>query len=92
MLTSSSGEALAIFFPIFLIDSVRTWLILAQGFLGSFVSESSRVRGYPARWGWLVIATAMTVPDRSLKMLWLKIRTGRKPPCSLPMTGFKSAQ
>ena len=37
-------------------------------------------------------ATAITVPDRSLKTFWLKTRTGRRPPFSLPIVGFKSAQ
>jgi hypothetical protein len=43
-------------------------MIFTQDFFGNFVSESSRVRGKPARWDWLVIATAITVPDLSLKM------------------------
>jgi hypothetical protein len=47
-------------------ESVRTWLILSQDRLGKPGSVISRFKGKPARWGWLVIAIAMTVPDRSL--------------------------
>jgi hypothetical protein len=89
---SSSSDACAIFLPMRFTERVRIWLILTHDFLGRLRSWSSIVSGNPARWDWLVMATAMTVPDRSLNTLWLKTRTGRNPPCSLPMTGFKSAQ
>jgi hypothetical protein len=45
------GEALAILFPILFVESVRIWLIFAQDFFGSSVSESSSVSGNPARCG-----------------------------------------
>jgi hypothetical protein len=47
--------------------SVRTWLISIQDAFGSRVRESSSVSRKPARGGWMVSATAMTVPERSLK-------------------------
>lgn len=56
-----------------------------------FADANSSVKGNPARCGWLVIATAMTVPDRSLNTSWLSTSTGRMPACSRPRVGFKSA-
>jgi len=53
MAASSSIDELAIFLPILFVDIVRTWLILTRDFFGSFVSESSSVRGNPARWDWI---------------------------------------
>src|SRR5215813_716739 len=40
----------------------------------------------------IVKATAITVPDRSLKISLLRIRTGRCPACSRPRVGLRSAQ
>jgi len=62
-----ASVAFEIFFPILLTESVRIWLILTQDFLGSFALSSSKVRGNPAFGAWLVNATAMTVPECSLK-------------------------
>lgn len=47
--------------------------------------------GKPARCGWLVNAIAITVPDRSLKTSWLSTSTGRRPACSRPRVGSRSA-
>jgi hypothetical protein len=47
-------------------ERVRIWLILTDVFLGRAEEESGRVSGKPAFCGWLVSATAMTTPDRSL--------------------------
>src|SRR5579864_1776917 len=38
------------------------------------------------------MAMAMTVPDFALKTSSLTTTTGRRPPCSWPRTGFRSAQ
>jgi len=48
-------------------ERVRTWLILTQERFGSSAQSSSSVSGKPAACGWLVMASAMTVPERSLK-------------------------
>jgi hypothetical protein len=57
----------------------RSDLIFTQERFGKRGVVSSSVSGKPARGGWLVSATAITVPDRSLKTSWLKISTGRWP-------------
>ena len=75
---SSSGANVILFRRHFM-ERVRIWLILTQDLFVSFALSSSKVRGYPALWDWLVNATAMTVPDRSLKTFSLKIRTGQNP-------------
>ena len=59
------------------VANVRIWLILTQERLGNLGVTNSNVKGNPARGGWLVKATAITVPDRSLKTSWLRISTGR---------------
>lgn len=66
--TISSGAALAMRLPFRSTDSVRTWLILSQGFFGKPFDSSSSVSGKPARCAWPVMAMAMTVPERSLKI------------------------
>src|SRR6058998_3771413 len=38
------------------------------------------------------MAIAITVPDRRLNRSLLRIRTGRRPACSLPRTGSRPAQ
>jgi hypothetical protein len=76
--SSSSRDTFPIFLVSLFTDSVRIWLILTHDFFGSLTFSSSRVSGNAARCGWLVNATAMTVPERSLKTLWLSIRTGRR--------------
>lgn len=78
----SSSEARANFLPIRSTESVRTWLILIHDRFGRPVALVSQVSGNPARGSWLVMATAITVPDRSLKTSWLRIKTGRDPACS----------
>ena len=45
---------------------VRIWLILPHERFESFGRANSSVKGNPARCGWLVSATAMTVPERAL--------------------------
>ena len=60
-------------------ESVLIWLILPHDRLGKLSVFNSKVNGKPARCGWLVIATATAVSERSLKTSWLKINTGRKP-------------
>ena len=87
----SSGEARPRRRPILSIDSVRIGLIFAHDFLGNPLDSNSSVSGKPARCDLLVMATAITVPERWLKTSWLRIRTGRRPACSCPRTGFKSA-
>jgi hypothetical protein len=61
---------------------VRIWLIFTHDRLGSLTLLSSRVRGNLARCGWLVMAIAITVPDRALNTSSLRTTTGREPPCS----------
>src|SRR2546421_9871503 len=70
---------------------VRIWLIFTQERLGSRAERSSRVRGKPARCGWLVSAAAMTVPDRALNTSWLNTNTGRRPACSEPRVAPRAA-
>src|SRR5207245_3810735 len=41
---------------------------------------------------WLVTAMAITVPERLLKVSSLKTTTGRRPACSEPRVGARSAQ
>jgi hypothetical protein len=53
--------------------------------LGSLLPESQKASGKPAFGSWPVRATAMTVPDRSLKTSWLKTNTGRSPDCPWPI-------
>src|SRR5437762_3428929 len=89
---SSSSDARARRDPIRSTDSGRIWLILIQDRFGRPTALLSSVRGKPARGAWLLIATAMTVPDRSLNTSWLSTRTGRRPDCSWPRTGLSSAQ
>src|SRR5438874_1676703 len=60
--SSSSGETRPIFLPMRSTESVRIWLIFTHEGLGRFSLVNSSVRGKPARCGWLVIASAMTVP------------------------------
>jgi len=88
---SSSGATLPIFLPIRPVESVRIWLILTQERLGNLDFKISCVSGKPARCSWLVSATAITVPERSLNMSWLRIRTGRSPDCSRPTVGLSAA-
>src|SRR6266542_1142373 len=73
-------------------ESERIWLTFTQDPFGRAPLSNSTVRGNPAAWGWLVIAMAITVPERSLKMSWLMTRTGRLPVCSRPRVGSRSAQ
>ena len=91
-LLTSSTEERAILRPILAVESVRIWLILIHDLFGSPGAELSSVRGNPARGSWLVSATAMTVPERSLKTSSLSTRTGRSPACSLRRVGSRSAQ
>ncbi len=91
-LESSSGDALAMRCPIRSVASVRIWLILIHDRLGKPRALDSSVRGNSARGSLLVSATAITVPERSLKTSWLRISTGRRPACSRPRTGLRSAQ
>src|SRR5205814_6501232 len=72
-------------------DSVRIWLILIHDRFGRPPAWLSSVNGNAALGSWLVIATAITVPERSLNTSWLRIRTGRRPACSCPRTGFSFA-
>ncbi len=90
--SSSSGARRPKRRPSRSVESVRIWLILTQERLGSFVDWISSVSGKPAL-GWrLVMATAITVPDRSLNTSSLRTATGRRPACSWPRTGLSSAQ
>jgi len=88
----SSTEADPTFLPRRSIESVRICEILTHDCLGNFLLSSSRVSGKPAFGFWLVRATAITVPERSLNTSWLIIKTGRSPCCSLPRVGLSSAQ
>ena len=58
---SSSGDARPRRFPIRSLASVRIWLIFTQERFGKREVVSSSVSGKPARCGWLVSATAITV-------------------------------
>jgi len=49
-----------------------------------FADSSSSDSGKPARCAWLVTAIAITVPDRWLKTLCLRMTTGRIPAWSCP--------
>jgi len=89
---TSSGDACAMRRPILSTANVRIWLILIQERLGRPRALLSSVSGNPARGSWLVRATAITVPERSLKTSWLRMSTGRSPACSRPRTGLRSAQ
>src|SRR2546422_4288118 len=62
---SSSGETRPSFLPRRRVDNVRIWLIFTQAGFPTFTDSSSKTRGNPARWGWLVNAMAMTVPECS---------------------------
>jgi hypothetical protein len=64
---STSGRTRLILRPIPSTDRVLIWLIHPRPF-GKFFKSRSRVKGNPARCGWLLSTTAMTVPERSLKM------------------------
>src|SRR5437763_1508147 len=88
----SSGEMRAMRRPSRSTASVRIWLIFTHERLGNRTDLTSRVRGKPARCGWLVMAAAMTVPDRALKTSWLKTSQGRRPACSEPRVKLRSAQ
>src|SRR2546422_6885004 len=88
----SSGDVCARRRPIRSTANVRIWLILIQERLGRPRALLSSVSGNPARGSWLVRATAITVPDRSLNTSWLRMSTGRSPACSRPRTGLRSAQ
>ena len=89
---TSSGVAWAMRRPIRSTARVRIWLILIHDRFGKPLALLSSVSGNPARGSWLVSATAITVQERSLNTSWLRIKTGRSPACSLPRTGFRSAQ
>src|SRR3972149_389058 len=89
--SSSSGSTRPAFLPSRLTDSVRTWLILTHDCLGNATLVSSSESGKPAFCGWLVTAMAITVPDRSLNTSWLGTTPGRRPACSRPLTGSRSA-
>src|SRR5213593_4279743 len=89
---SSSGETRPSFLPRRRVDNVRIWLIFTQAGFPTFTDSSSKTRGNPARWGWLVNAMAMTVPECSLNTSALRTTTGRRPACSWPTTGFRLAQ
>ncbi len=90
--STSSGEATPSLRPILWAENVRIWLILTQDCSGRPVISSSSDKGKPARCGWLVNPTAITVPERSLKTSALRTRTGRSPDCACPRVGSKSAQ
>ena len=74
-LDNSSGTAFLKRFPILSTERVLIWLILTQERFGKPFDFSSNVSGKPARCGWLESATAITVPERSLKISWLTMRT-----------------
>ena len=63
-----------IFLPILSMESVRIWLILTHEHFDKFSDFSLKVSGKPVRWGWLVRAAPITVPERSLKHLSLKLK------------------
>jgi len=75
---SNSCVARPIFLPGRSVDRVRTWLIFThERFPSPSCEGSSSINGNPARCSWLVMAMAMTVPDRSLKTSRLNTTTGR---------------
>jgi hypothetical protein len=90
--STSSGERRPRRPPRRSVDRVRTWLIFTQDRFGSWAEAISRVSGKPAAGSWLVTAAAITVPERSLKTSSLSTTTGRRPACSRPRTGSRSAQ
>ena len=65
--TNSSADARASRRPIRSLDSVRTWLIFTHDRRGRLPAPSSSASGKPAPGSLLVRATAITVPERSLK-------------------------
>ncbi len=83
IVSNSSSETVPIFFPKRCIESVRVWLIFTHDFFGSFGSESSNVNGKLALGCWLVKTTAITVPERSLKMFSQKYQRNRSFSCWL---------
>lgn len=62
----SSGVALPERLSMRPMASVRIWLIFAHDRFGRAFAFNSGVNGNSARCGWLVSATAITVPERSL--------------------------
>ncbi len=91
-LASSSGAIRPTASPMRSTERVRIRLIFTHDFFGRVVDSIGSVSGKPAFGGWLVNAVAITVPDRVLKTSWLRISTGRRPGCALPLVGFSSAQ
>src|SRR5207249_8452021 len=69
---TSSGVARPSRGPMRSTASVRIWLTFTQAGFGRRVDRKGTVSGKPARCGWLVMATAITVPERSLKTSWLR--------------------
>ncbi len=92
MCSRSSAETDPIFLQSLAVDNVLIWPILTQDRFGRRLSNSSAVNGNGTRGSWLVTASAITVPERSLNILLLRTRTGRRPACSLPIVGSSSAQ
>jgi hypothetical protein len=90
--TSSSGATLARRFPSRSVESVLICPIFTQDRFGSFTDRSSRVSGNPAEGSIEVTASAITVPERWLKMSSLTTSTGLCPACSWPRAGSRSAQ
>jgi hypothetical protein len=74
------------------VDRVRIWPTLTQDRFGRRAEVISTVSGKPAAGSWLVTATAITVPERSLNTSSLRTTTGRRPACSRPRTRSRSAQ
>lgn len=89
---SSSGESLPSRFPRRSVESVLIWPIFTHERFGSRTERSSSVNGNPAFGSAEVIASAITVPERWLKTSSLITSTGRKPACSWPRVGSRSAQ
>ena len=80
MWASSSGEIRPRRAPRRSVEIVRIWPILTQDGFGSRTERILKLKGNPAVGSWLVMARAITVSERSLKMSWLRIRTGLRPP------------
>ncbi len=89
---SSSGSSLARRLPSRSVERVRICPIFAHERFGRRTDRSSSVSGNPALGSTEVIAIAITVPDRWLKTSSLITSTGRKPACSWPRVGSRSAQ
>jgi hypothetical protein len=69
------GGCLTKTFPKRSAASTRIWLIFTHDCFGSLADFNSNVSGNRARCGWLVMATAITVPDRSLNTSWSVSKT-----------------